>query len=139
MKSASSRWHSKQSGRNSWTFESLSGRFVRNERCSGGDKLPVRSKRRYSLCHRRRSNCCRIEPLVGNERFKLESDPVEAALAKPFTTMVDGDEPNDEYDDEVGVRSRDCDSNDGGTRSRAGGDGADDAFKSEQICFCVAN
>lgn len=43
---------------------------------------------------------------MGNERFKFESDPVEAALAKPFTTMVDADDPNDEYDDEVCVRSR---------------------------------
>lgn len=58
-------------------------------------------------------------------------------LAKPFTIIVDADDPNDEYDDEVCVRSRD--SNDGGTRSRAGGDGADDAFISEKICFCVAN
>lgn len=47
-----------------------------------------------------------MEPFVGNERFKFESDPVEAALAKPFTTMVDADDPNDEYDDEVCVRSR---------------------------------
>lgn len=104
MKLASSRSHSKHtSGRVSW---SLSVRFVRSERCSGGDKLPVRSNRRYSLCHNRRNNCCRMEPFVGNERFKFESDPVEAALAKPFTTMVDADDPNDEYDDEVCVRSR---------------------------------
>lgn len=73
----------------------------------------------------------------GNERFKFESDPVEPVLAKPFTTMVDADEPNDVYDDDVWVRSRD--SNDGGTLSRAGGDGADDTFISEFMCFWVAN
>lgn len=48
-------------------------------------------------------------------RFKLESDPVEPALAKPFGIIVDADEPNEEYGDEVRERSRD--SNDGGIRS----------------------
>lgn len=50
--------------------------------------------------------------------------------------MVDADDPNDD-EDEVRVRSRD--SNDGGIRSLAGGDGADDAFISENTCFCDAN
>ena len=130
----SSRSHSKHtSGGVSCIF---TARFVRSERLNGGDRLPVRSNRRYSLCHRRRSNCCRIEPFVGNIRFKLESEPVEPPLPKPFGTMVDVDDPNDD-EDVVRVRSRD--SNDGGIRSLAGGDGADAAFISENTCFCDAN
>lgn len=111
-------------------------RFVRSERCNGGDKLPVRSKRRYSLFHKRRSNCCRIEPFVGNMRFKFESEPVEPALVNPFAIEVEADDPNEYNGDEVRVRSRD--SNDGGICSLAGGDGADEAFISENKCFCVA-
>lgn len=128
-------WHSKHtSGRVSCTFNA---RFVRRERCKGGERLPVRSERRYSLCHRRRSSCCRIEPFVGNMRLKFGSEPVEAELANPFAIMVDGDDVNVEYGDDVRVRSRD--SNEGGIRSLAGGDGAVEAFISVKTCFCVAN
>lgn len=71
-------------------------------------------------------------------RFKFESEPVEVWYS--FATIVDDDEEFNDTDmgDDVRVRSRDV-SNDAGTRSRAGGDGAVDAFKLDELFFCVAN
>lgn len=71
-------------------------------------------------------------------RFKFESEPVEVWYS--FATIVDEEEVNDtDMGDDVRVRARDDDSNDAGTRSRAGGDGAVDAFKLDKLFFCVAN
>lgn len=134
---SSNRWHSKHtSGCVSCTFNV---RLLRSERCNGGERLPVRSNRRYSLCQRRRRSCWRIEPVVvdWNIRLKFGSEPVDAELTNPFGTMVDAEDVSVEYGDELRLRSRD--SNEWGIRSLAGGDGAVEAFISENTFRCVAN
>lgn len=62
------------------------------------------------------------------------SDPDAVPLLKAFCAMIVDDELVTDDDDGDVVRVRWRDSNDGGTRSRVGGEGADDAFISENVC-----